>query len=92
MPTDLINGLLETGGAAFLALNLRQLYRDKEVRGIHWGSVMFTTVCCLWNVYLYREVALPISVAAAVLVVILQVWWLVLAWWFWKKDRTCLSA
>jgi hypothetical protein len=50
---DLINGAFEFFGGVALCANIRQLLRDKQVKGIHWGSTIFFTSWGVWNVYYY---------------------------------------
>src|SRR4051812_277042 len=40
---DLINGCLELGGALLTLLSVRQVLRDRMVRGVHWGPIVFFT-------------------------------------------------
>lgn len=55
MTPDLINGIFEFGGACMLALNVRQLYRDKVFKGVHWGPVLFFASWGVWNLYYYPQ-------------------------------------
>ncbi len=53
MSPDLVNGLFEFGGACFLTLRLRRLYRDKLVRGADWRATAFFGAWGYWNLYYY---------------------------------------
>jgi len=53
MIPDLINGLFEFAGAFALALNVRQLWRDKEVKGVHPIPTAFFAAWGLWNLFYY---------------------------------------
>lgn len=50
---DLFNGLFELLGAAISTLNVRQLLRDKMVRGVHWAPVAFFMAWGFWNLFYY---------------------------------------
>lgn len=50
---DLINGLFELCGSVFIILNIRQVLKDKEVKGVYWPAMMFFTVWGYWNIFYY---------------------------------------
>lgn len=50
---DVINGLFELFGSVMLWRNVYQLYKDKEVKGVHWGPTMFFWAWGLWNLFYY---------------------------------------
>lgn len=50
---DLTNGLFEFVGSAVLWKNVHQLYRDKQVRGVHWTATGFFAAWGYWNLYYY---------------------------------------
>ena len=75
MTPDTINGLFELGGACLVGLNVWKLQRDKMVRGVHWGPVMFFTGWGLWNLYYYPHLEQWYSwVGGAVLVGVNSIW------------------
>lgn len=51
--TDLINGIFECFGAVFVWLGIMKLRKDKEVKGVHWLTILFFTVWGYWNCYFY---------------------------------------
>lgn len=53
MSPDLFNGLFEFGGSIMLWRNVYQLYKDKMVRGVHWGPTLFFFTWGLWNLFYY---------------------------------------
>ncbi len=53
MGVDHVNAFFEGGGAVVQLLNVRQLLRDKTVRGVHWVPLAFWTAWGLWNVAYY---------------------------------------
>lgn len=50
---DLINGLFESIGGFFILLSVRQLYRDKQTRGLSLWHPMFFLAWGMWNVAYY---------------------------------------
>jgi hypothetical protein len=72
MTSDLINGLLETGGALITLLSVRQLLRDRCLRGAHWGPTIFFTAWGIWNLVFYPSLGLPLSTAGAGMLVLVN--------------------
>lgn len=75
---DLINGAFEACGALALCANIRQLLKDKQVRGIHWGSTIFFTSWGLWNVFYYPHLGQWASFAGGLFIALANIVWLVL--------------
>jgi hypothetical protein len=50
---DLANGLFEALGAVFLGLNVRQIWRDREIKGVHWAPTVFFTTWSTFNLWFY---------------------------------------
>jgi len=50
---DVINGSFEVGGSGAILLSIRQLAKDKSVRGFHWGQLGFFTSWGVWNLFYY---------------------------------------
>lgn len=50
---DLINGLFELIGAAFILDHVRTLYRDKQVKGVSIVATVFFASWGFWNLYYY---------------------------------------
>lgn len=53
MNPDLVNALFEFFAAAVGLLNIRQLLKDKEVKGVSIWPVIFFITWGLWNLYYY---------------------------------------
>ncbi len=86
MTPDLINGLFEAGGAVTLCLNVRALWRDRGISGVHWGPVAFFSAWGLWNLIYYPSLHQWFSFAGGLLVVTINLVWLGLLAWF-VRDR-----
>jgi hypothetical protein len=75
---DLINGLFEGVGAALLWLNVRQLLRDKQVKGVHWGPVVFYVLWGCWNLVYYPALQQRASFVGGIGVMLANAVWLCL--------------
>lgn len=75
---DFCNGLFELFGGIMLGLNVLQLYRDKEVKGVHWGAVAFFFSWGLWNLYYYPSLNQWWSFAGGCLIASMNFAWLFL--------------
>jgi hypothetical protein len=79
---DLVNGLFEGLGAALILMNVRQLRRDRVVRGVHWAPTVFFAAWGLWNLFYYPHLSQWLSFAGGCGIVAANAWWLVLVWRF----------
>ena len=50
---DAINASLECLSSVFVWLSIRQLWRDKRVRGVAWSHYAFIVAWGMWNCYYY---------------------------------------
>lgn len=66
MIPDLINGMFELFGAAFIILNIRQILRDKEVKGVYWPTMMFFMTWGYWNIFYYPSLGQWLSFAGGI--------------------------
>lgn len=53
MNPDVVNGLFEFCGSLALWRNVLQLYRDKQLKGVHWAATAFFMTWGYWNLYYY---------------------------------------
>jgi hypothetical protein len=72
---DLTNGIFELIGAVMLAFNVRKLYKDKMIRGVHWGPTGFFSAWGLWNIFYYPHLGQWFSFAGGVALVIFNIIW-----------------
>jgi hypothetical protein len=84
---DFINGMLELGGAAFMTMDVRQILRDREVRGVYWPARGFFAVWGLWNLYYYPSLGQWWSTVAGASLVTVNIVWLVLVWRFLRDSK-----
>lgn len=87
MTTDQLNALNELGAAFFSAVNVRALYRAKKVAGVHWLAWAFY---CYWgvaNLWVYPSNHMVWSFYGGIPVVIANLTWLWLVFWYWLGKR-----
>ena len=75
---DATNGLFECLGGWFVVLNIWKLLKDKQVKGIHWGSTFFFTTWGLWNLWYYPHLGQWVSFAGGVFICTANIVWAVL--------------
>lgn len=68
MTNDLINGGFELVGAFFIFMNVRQILRDKTVKGVYWPATAFFAAWGLWNLFYYPSLDQWISFSAGILI------------------------
>lgn len=76
MTPDLINGLFELLGSLVLWRNVRQLYVDKMIRGVHWTATGFFAAWGYWNLYYYPSLDQWWSFAGGCSIVLANTVWL----------------
>lgn len=82
MSPDIINGLFEFFGAVVIMLNVRALYRDKVVKGVHWGVTGFFAAWGLWNLFYYPSLDQWFSFAGGCAIVTVNLIWLGQVWYY----------
>ncbi len=76
MNPDLINGCFELLGAAMLALNVRQLWRDRVLAGVHWAPTVFFAAWGAWNLFYYPNLGQWFSFAGGCAISAANLAWL----------------
>jgi hypothetical protein len=74
---DLVNGLFELFGGVFVSMNIYQLYNDKKVNGIHWGSSVFFTSWGIWNIYYYPFLGQWLSFCGGIFICVANIIWFI---------------
>lgn len=91
MTPDHINAGFEAAAAIILWLNVRRLWRDRELKGVSVVPTLLYFVWCLWNLYYYAHLGQTLSWYAGFGVGLANITWVGLALWF-QKGRALLSA
>lgn len=53
MNPDVLNAIFEFGGGCLIWLSVRQLWLDKELKGVHWSPIIFFWAWGMWNLFYY---------------------------------------
>lgn len=69
MNIDMVNGVFESLGAAFILLSVCKLAKEKLVRGISYWHISFFMVWGFWNLYYYPQLGQWFSVLGGALLV-----------------------
>lgn len=79
MTQDIINSLFEFIGAGTFILNIRTILRDKSVKGVSWGFVVFFTIWNAWDLFYYPSLNQYISFIASFFMLAANLIWIGLA-------------
>jgi hypothetical protein len=83
---DLVNALFEGFGSILLWMNVKRLYKDKEVKGVYWPVNAFFASWGLWNLYYYPSVGHTLSFYAGIVLVLANLVWTSLAIYYIRKN------
>jgi hypothetical protein len=86
MTNDLINGGFELLGGFLLLLNVLELYKHKEVKGVHWGPTVFFTSWGFWNLYYYPSLDQWFSFLGGLVIITVNSTWLYLIWYYKRRK------
>lgn len=86
MNPDLINGLFELFGSFMVWLNVRQIYKDKEVKGVHIAPTAFFFSWGLWNLYYYPHLNQWFSFIGGISIAIANGLWVILMLYYLRKK------
>lgn len=75
MSPDAINGLYELLGGFFLWRNVRQLHREKQVKGVSAVSTAFFASWGVWNLYFYPHLGQWFSFLGGLNIVVANLVW-----------------
>ena len=84
--SDFVNGLFELIGAAFIAMSIRRLIIDKQVRGLSLWHPMFFLLWGAWNLWFYPAVGCWYSFTGGVAVFITNAIWMGLMLYYSRKE------
>lgn len=85
-PIDLTNGLFELVGGTINYLNVRQLQKDKQVRGVSVIPTVFFSAWGLWNLFYYPHLGQWLSTLGGLSVVSVNIWWVALAYKYRRRN------
>lgn len=79
MTFDLINATFELVGAILGWINVRQILRDREVKGVYWPVTAFFAAWGYWNLAYYPALGQWYSAGAGLLLAASNTAWVVIA-------------
>jgi len=85
--SDLINGLFEIVSALFLIKNIRQLYKDKVVKGVTISPIVFFTLWGLWNLYFYPHNGHMLSFYGGIALFLVNATWVGQGIYYNRKNK-----
>lgn len=85
--SDLLNGLFEGFAGMFVLLNIIQLYKDKQLKGISITSIIFFTLWGFWNTIFYPMNDLFYSFIGGLFVTSLNLIWIVQILYYKKLNK-----
>ena len=89
---DILNACLNVGGAVAISSSIYRVWRDKLVRGIHWGMLIFFISWSTWNLFLYLHLGLWFSFIAGILMVLTEGAYLSLLLYFSRQEQNDKDA
>ena len=84
---DVVNACLNIGGAIAISTSIYRVLRDKMVRGVHWGMLIFFISWSCWNLLLYTHVGLWYSFLAGILMVLTEAAYLILLIFYSRPQK-----
>ena len=87
--TDAITSLFQIGAIVFLIINILQLNKDKELKGINIWMIIYFTVWSYWSIYMYVELDQFLSALMSIGIAVAYTIWLFLAWFILAASRRC---
>lgn len=86
---DFANGCFEFFGACLICLNIKQLYRDKKLSGVHWMPQMFFTTWGLYNLGFYPYLGQYWSFLGACTIVLTNTIYISMMLYYGKQYEQC---
>jgi hypothetical protein len=75
------------GGAVAISTSIFRVLRDKMVKGVHWGMLIFFITWSIWNLVLYTHVGLWYSFLAGIIMVITEATYLFLLIFYSRQQQ-----
>lgn len=84
---DLINGTFELVGGILYWKNVKQLIKEKEIKGVYWPVQGFFSVWGAWNIYYYSNLNQWASFYGGIILFLGNATWTSLAWHYMRKNK-----
>ena len=92
MILDIINSAFEGTLAGLVCLNVRQLLKDKQIKGTHMAAPYFVTAWGFWNCLYYPSLHQWFSFACGAALALANAVWLGLALYYQATKRMRTSS
>jgi hypothetical protein len=86
---DVVNAIFECGGAVILWMNVHRLYQDKKVSGVSIAPFVFYAAWGIWNPFYYQNLGQTLSAIAGIGVLLANLAWLALFFWYKFNPPEC---
>lgn len=84
---DLLNGMFELLGGVFIWMHIRQILKDKAVKGVSIPATGFFTSWGFWNLYYYPHLGQWWSFTGGVVIVLANIIWISLMLYYSRGSR-----
>ena len=88
---DLINGCFEGIGALFLTINVKKLYKEKELKGVSWIPTTYFSLWGVYNIYYYSHLQQMLSWYGGIAIVLVNAVWLSMIYYYYRKKLKRLT-
>lgn len=89
---DIITSMFQFGAVLFLLDNIRAILRDKDLKGVSIGMIMFFTVWGYWGIFMFYTLGQPFSMWTNVGIAGAYTVWLGMAIFYKFKARNVVSV
>ena len=84
---DLINGSFEFIAGLATWINIKQIIKDKQLKGYNLKVFIFFTIWGFWNLYYYPSLNQWISFIGGISIMIANTIWIILAIYYKKHNN-----
>lgn len=89
---DMINAVFEFSAAFFTCLNIRQLWRDKEIKGFSPAAVIFFSAWGFYNCFFYPHLGQWWSFAGGIAITCVNCIYMGLIWYYLRRQKKSQHA
>lgn len=84
---DIITAMFQFGAVVFLLDNIRAILRDKDLKGVSIGMIVFFTLWGYWGIFMFYSLQQPLSMWTNVGIAAAYTVWLSLVLFYKWKNR-----
>lgn len=83
----MVTAAFEFCGALVNTMNIRAIWKAREVKGVHWATTAFYFLWGAWNLVFYPGGGFVWSFIGGIAIMTTNFVWLALVFWFWWERR-----